>query len=81
MAEPPHSKPAKDLETGACIQTWQVHDGLVTSISMASDGNKVCTTSRDGQVGGWQSFKTLRRLPWCCRIWGCSENLHMICVS
>lgn len=39
-----------DLETGACIQTWQVHEGLVTSISMADDGNKVCTTSRDGQV-------------------------------
>eukprot|EP00435_Cladocopium_sp_Y103_P034508 s1640_g8.t3 len=27
-----------------------VFPGLVTSISMADDGNKVCTTSRDGQV-------------------------------
>eukprot|EP00913_Durusdinium_trenchii_P033470 g31335.t1 len=39
-----------DLQTGKCIQTWQVHESLVTSISLASDGNKVCTTSRDGQV-------------------------------
>ena len=25
----------------------------MTSISMADDGNKVCTTSRDGQVREW----------------------------
>ncbi|CAK9030025.1 Uncharacterized WD repeat-containing protein alr3466 [Durusdinium trenchii] len=39
-----------DLETGACIRTWQVHEGLVTSIALAKDGHQVCTASRDGRV-------------------------------
>lgn len=39
-----------DIETGACIRTWQVHEGLVTSIALASDGHQVATTSRDGRV-------------------------------
>lgn len=39
-----------DLETGTCIRTWQVHEGLVTSIALASDGHQVATTSRDGRV-------------------------------
>ncbi|CAE7262464.1 unnamed protein product [Symbiodinium natans] len=39
-----------DLETGACVATWPLHESHVTSIKIADDGQRVCTTSRDGRV-------------------------------
>ncbi|CAJ1456481.1 unnamed protein product [Effrenium voratum] len=51
-----------DIETGTCIRTWQVHEGLVNSLSLAADGHQVVSTSRDGHVtifdinaGSWPS--------------------------
>lgn len=39
-----------DIETGTCLTAWQVHEGLVTSITLGEDGHKVVSTSRDGRV-------------------------------
>mmetsp|Transcript_41210 Transcript_41210/g.95770 ORF Transcript_41210/g.95770 Transcript_41210/m.95770 type:complete len:509 (+) Transcript_41210:60-1586(+) len=51
-----------DLETGTCLSAWQIHEGLVTSLTMKEDGHSVISTSRDGRAvvfdinsGAWPS--------------------------
>ena len=39
-----------DIDTGTCITTWPMHESHVTSIKIAADGRRVCSTSRDGRI-------------------------------